>query len=105
MQQPMLKLRAAERADVPAIFRLIGELTDYERLRLEMTGSAADLEPHLFGVERYAQALMADCNGETAGFALYYYNYSTFLCRPGIYLEDLFVRPQFRGHAQLNTCS
>jgi GNAT superfamily N-acetyltransferase len=93
----MLRLRAAEAADVPVIFRLIGELADYERLRHKMVGNADDLQRHLFGEPRFAHALMADWDGEPAGFALYFFNYSTFLCRPGMYLEDLFVRPEHRG--------
>jgi GNAT superfamily N-acetyltransferase len=94
----MLRLRPAETTDVPVIFQLIGELADYERLRHKMVGKANDLERHLFGEPRYAHALMADWDGAPAGFALYFFNYSTFLCRPGLYLEDLFVRPAQRGH-------
>jgi GNAT superfamily N-acetyltransferase len=93
----MLGLRTAEAADVPVIFALIGELADYERLRHKMVGSIDDLRRHLFGEPRFAQVLMAEWDGETAGFALYFFNYSTFLCRPGMYLEDLFVRPAHRG--------
>jgi GNAT superfamily N-acetyltransferase len=93
----MLRLRAAEPADVPAIFTLIGELADYERLRAEMTGSAEDLRRHLFGEPRYVHTIVAEWDRAIAGFALYFFNYSTFLCRPGLYLEDLFVRPEFRG--------
>jgi len=93
----MLRVRAAETADVPVIFQLIGELADYERLRHKMVGRAEDLQRHLFGEPRFAHALMADWDGEPAGFALYFFNYSTFLCRPGLYLEDLFVRQAARG--------
>jgi GNAT superfamily N-acetyltransferase len=93
----MLRLRPAVEADVPAIFELIGELADYERLRPQMVGSAADLRRHLFGEPRFAHALMAEWELRIAGFALYFFNYSTFLCRPGLYLEDLFVRPEYRG--------
>ncbi len=93
----MLCLRNAGESDVPAIFELIGELADYERLRGEMTGSIEDLRRHLFAEPRYAQVTMADWDGQVAGFALYFFNYSTFLCQPGLYLEDLFVRPAHRG--------
>jgi len=93
----MLRLRAAEAADVPVVFELIGELADYERLRHKMVGTVNDLRRHLFGEPRFAQVLIADWDGEAAGFALYFFNYSTFLCRPGLYLEDLFVRPAYRG--------
>jgi GNAT superfamily N-acetyltransferase len=93
----MLRLRAAEESDVRQIFELIGELADYERLRPEMIGRIEDLRRHLFREPRFAHAIMADWDGQLAGFALYFFNYSTFLCRPGLYLEDLFVRPAFRG--------
>ena len=93
----MLRLRAAETTDVPVIFQLIGELADYERLRHQMVGDVNDLGRHLFGEPRYAHALMADWGCAPAGFALYFFNYSTFLCRPGLYLEDLFVRQAARG--------
>lgn len=93
----MLQVRAAEPADAAVIFHLIGELADYERLRHEVVGSIEHLRAHLFGEPRYAHALIAEWDGEVAGFALYFFNYSTFLCRPGIYLEDLFVRSTQRG--------
>jgi GNAT superfamily N-acetyltransferase len=93
----MLRLRTAQAADVPLIFELIGELADYERLQHKMVGNANDLERHLFGEPRFAHALVAEWDGVAAGFALYFFNYSTFLCRPGLYLEDLFVRPAHRG--------
>jgi GNAT superfamily N-acetyltransferase len=93
----MLRLHAAEAADVPLIFELIGELADYERLRPKMIGNINDLHRHLFGEPRFAEALIAEWDGAAAGFALYFFNYSTFLCRPGLYLEDLFVRPPHRG--------
>jgi len=92
----MLRVRAAEEPDLAVIYELIGELADYERLRAQFVGSRADLRRHLFGEPRYARALVAEWDGSVAGFALYFYNYSTFLCRPGLYLEDLFVRPRFR---------
>jgi len=93
----MLRLRAANEADVAAIFELIGELADFERLRAQMVGSLEELRRHLFGEPRFAQVLMAEWDGKVAGFALYFFNYSTFLCRPGLYLEDLYVRPAYRG--------
>jgi GNAT superfamily N-acetyltransferase len=93
----MLRLRAAAEADVPAIFELIGELADYERLRDQMVGRIEDLRRHLFSEPRFAYATLAEWDGQLAGFALYFFNYSTFLCQPGLYLEDLFVRPAHRG--------
>jgi GNAT superfamily N-acetyltransferase len=93
----MLRLRAAEAADVPVIHQLIGELADFEQLRHQVRGDPEHLRRHLFGEPRYAEALLAEWDGEVGGFALYCFNYSTFLCRPGLYLEDLFVRPALRG--------
>jgi len=94
----MMRVRAAEPSDVPAIFELIGELADYERLRPQMVGQVEHLQRHLFGEPRFAQALIGEWEQSVAGFALYFFNYSTFRCRPGLYLEDLFVRPAFRAH-------
>jgi GNAT superfamily N-acetyltransferase len=93
----MVSLRNAERRDVPAIFELITELADFERLRHQVRGDPAALERHLFAEPRYAEVLLAEADGALAGFALYFWNYSTFLCRPGLYLEDLFVREHCRG--------
>jgi GNAT superfamily N-acetyltransferase len=93
----LLRLRAAEAGDETAIFDLIGQLADFEQLRAQMVGNVSDLRQHLFGEPRFAHALIAEWDGRAAGFALYFFNYSTFLCRPGVYLEDLFVRPDYRG--------
>ncbi len=93
-------LRDAQRADVPDILALVRELAVYERLEHEVTGSVADLEAHLFGANAHVHAVVAHDGPEErralAGFALYFFNYSTFRCKPGLYLEDLFVRPDFR---------
>jgi len=93
----MLRLRPADPDDVPVIFDLIGQLADFEQLRPQMIGNVGDLQRHLFGEPRFAHALIAEWDGAAAGFALYFFNYSTFQCRPGLYLEDLFVRPESRG--------
>ena len=93
----MLQLRAAQAADISVLYQLIGELADYERLRHRFVGTPADLRRHLFGEPRYAAAMLAFWDGEVAGYSLYFHNYSTFQCRPGLYLEDLFVRPSLRG--------
>jgi GNAT superfamily N-acetyltransferase len=95
----MLNVRSAQADDVPVIFELIGELADYERLRAQMVGTIDDLRRHLFGEPRFAHSLIAEWDQVPAGFALYFFNYSTFLCRPGLYLEDLFVRPAYRRRA------
>jgi GNAT superfamily N-acetyltransferase len=91
-----VQVRDALPQDVAAIHGLIGELADYEKLRHEFVGRVDDLANHLFGEPRLAQALVAEIGGVVRGFALYFYNYSTFLCRPGIYLEDLYVQPALR---------
>lgn len=92
------EIRAATPADVPQILAFIRELADYEKLSHQVVGSEEQLAEHLFGATPRAEVLLLETSaGEPAGFALFFHNYSTFLTRPGIYLEDLFVRPQFRG--------
>ena len=92
------RIRGAEPADVPQILTFIRELAIYEKLEHEAVGSEEQLHQHLFGKRPYAEVILGETeSGEPAGFALFFHNYSTFLTRPGIYLEDLFVRPQFRG--------
>ncbi len=91
-------VRPAEVADVAALHGLIGELADYERLREQFTGTVEALQGHLFGEPRRAHALVATQGGSVVGFALYFFNYSTFLCKPGLYLEDLYVQPAWRRH-------
>ena len=92
-----IRLRPAVPADVPAILELIRGLAEYERLAHEMVATAADLEAALFGPRPAAEVVLAECDGQVAGFALFFVSFSTFLGRPGLYLEDLFVRPDFRG--------
>ena len=82
--------------DAPLIHGLIRELADYERLADRVVGTEADLDRHLFGEHPAAEAVVAELDGEPAGFALFYTTFSTFLCRPGIWLEDVFVRPEHR---------
>ena len=90
-------LRPATRLDVPVLFGLIKALAEYEKLSDAVTGSAADLERDLFGDRPFAEAILAESEGRVMGWALFFHNYSTFLTQPGIYLEDLFVLPEFRG--------
>jgi GNAT superfamily N-acetyltransferase len=92
-----LTIREAAEADVALVASLIRELADYERLLHEVRLSEDVLRDALFGERRYAEVAIAEVDGETAGFALFFHNFSTFLGRPGIYLEDLFVRPPHRG--------
>jgi len=90
-------IRRATSADVPAIALLIRALADYEKLSHTVVLDEARLRDDLFGPRPYAEVLIAEDAGQTVGFALFFHNYSTFLGRPGIYLEDLFVLPEARG--------
>ncbi|MEO6076644.1 MAG: GNAT family N-acetyltransferase [Dokdonella sp.] len=94
----MLMIRQAQPADAAVIVELIGELADYEKLRDQAVATEADIARSLFGESPRVFCEIAEVDGVVAGFALWFYNYSTFLGRHGIYLEDLFVRPQQRGH-------
>ncbi|MEM7757378.1 MAG: GNAT family N-acetyltransferase, partial [Cyanobacteria bacterium P01_A01_bin.40] len=82
--------------DVPQIFTLIEALATYENLTHQVTGTKEDLQEHLFGARIYAEAIIAEMDTQVVGFALFFPNYSTFLTQPGIYLEDLFVLPEYR---------
>ena len=93
-----LHLRPATPADVPLILALVAELADYERLAHEAVADPATVERELFGERPCAEVLIAEVDGAPAGFALFFHSFSTFLGRRGLYLEDLFVRPAFRGH-------
>ena len=92
-----LVLRNARRQDIPLIFSFIRELADYERLTEEVKVTEVDLEEHLFGKSSSAEVVIAEYKNEPVGFALFFSNFSTFLGKPGIYLEDLFVRVSARG--------
>lgn len=94
---PELTIRSARVEDVPVLFDLILALAQYEKLSHTVTGDATALTQHLFGQRSYAEALLAQWSGNPIGFALFFHNYSTFLTKPGIYLEDLFVLPDYRG--------
>jgi GNAT superfamily N-acetyltransferase len=94
-----LQIGPALPADVPMILQLIRELAEFERLLGEVTATEEQLRAGLFGPRPSAEVIMArlEPGGEIAGFALYFHNFSTFLAKPGIYLEDLYVRQKFRG--------
>ncbi len=94
-----IEIRPAGIDDVPTLFTLIRALAEYERLLDEVVATPEALRRTLFGERPYAEALLALADGEAVGFALFFHNYSTFLAKPGIYLEDLFVRPQWRGRS------
>ncbi len=90
------KVRQAEINDVPHIFDLIQALAEYEKLSHQVTGTVEDLQEHLFGDRPCVESIVAESDGKIVGFALFFPNYSTFLTKPGIYLEDLFVLPDYR---------
>jgi len=92
-----LTIRFARSDDVATILAFIHELAEYERLADEVTADEAQLRATLFGVRPAAEVLIAELAGAPVGFALFFQNYSTFLGKPGLYLEDLFVRPPARG--------
>ena len=94
---PELAIRAAVEEDTPLILRLVKELAEYEELSHEVVATEDSLRRSLFGERCFAEALIGEVEGEPAGFALFFHDFSTFLGRPGIYLEDLYVRPEFRG--------
>ena len=90
-------IRPATPDDVSTIARLIRALAEYEKLADKVVLKESDLREHLFGSRRFAEVLLAEDAGVVVGFALFFHNYSTFLGKPGIYLEDLFVEPVHRG--------
>lgn len=92
-----LEIRTTTEADVPIILSLIRELAEYERAPDAVVATEGGLREVLFGAKRSAEVLLALENGNAVGFAVYFYNFSTWLGRPGLYLEDLFVRPEMRG--------
>ena len=94
----MLKIRPATGADAPLIATLVRELADYEKLLPDAKATATDFLRELEAPNPVIRVLIAEWNGEPAGFALYFFNFSTFVGRPGLYLEDLFVRPVLRSH-------
>lgn len=91
------KIRTATSADVPTILRLIRELAEYERAPNDAVATEPQLREVLFGEKPAAEVLLAEEGSDAVGFAVYFFNFSTWLGRPGLYLEDLFVRPELRG--------
>jgi GNAT superfamily N-acetyltransferase len=92
-----ITIRPAEAHELPLVLEFIRELAVYERLEGEVQATTADLAVALFGPRPFAEVVFACLEGQPVGFALFFQNFSTFLGKPGIYLEDLFVRPQARG--------
>jgi diamine N-acetyltransferase len=94
----MLNIRPATPADAATIATLVRELADYEKLLHEAKAGPGDFLRELTAENPVIHVLIAEWQGEPAGFALYFFNFSTFVGRPGLYLEDLFVRPALRSH-------
>mgnify|MGYP000314279690 CR=1 FL=1 len=92
-----LKIRRASIEDIHTILSLIKELASYEKLLDEVTATEKLLKENLFGKNKYAEVLIAEYEGKPVGEALYFHNFSTFVGKPGIYLEDIFVKPEMRG--------
>lgn len=93
----MVQIRPATPADLPLIAQLIRDLAEYEKLAHEVRFDEAVLGTKLFGARPYAEVVIGELDGAPQGFALFFHNFSTFEGKPGIYLEDLFVRPEARG--------
>ncbi|MCC9603892.1 GNAT family N-acetyltransferase [Stieleria sp. JC731] len=94
---PQFIIRAAERRDVPEIHSMLGELAEFEKLSDQFTGTTDQMEQEIFDRPGGPEALVAaDGSGELIAYAIYFENFSTFLCKRGIYLEDIYVRPNFR---------
>jgi GNAT superfamily N-acetyltransferase len=90
-------IRQATETDIPLILQFIRDLAEYEKLAHLVVATEAKLRDTLFGSTPFAEVLIAEEDGTAAGFALFFHNYSTFCAQPGIYLEDLFVKPEYRG--------
>ncbi len=90
-------IRHAVESDVPLILSFIKELADYEKLSHEVLATEEDFRQNLFGEKKFAEVVIGEYNSEPVGYALYFYNFSTFLGKPGLYLEDLYVKQEVRG--------
>ena len=95
---PAFRIERATERDVPLILRLITALAEYEKMSADVIATEATLRQSLFGPHPAAEVVIAYAGDQPAGFALFFHNYSTFLGQPGIYLEDLYVMPEWRGH-------
>jgi GNAT superfamily N-acetyltransferase len=95
--QEKLHIRVAEKQDVPVIFALIKELAVYEKMADQVVTDKEAIRETFFGTRAYAEARLATWKGEPAGMVIFFHNYSTFLGRPGLYIEDLYVKESFRG--------
>lgn len=98
MTHPRIDIRMAVESDIPLILAFIQDLAEYERLRDSCVATGQKLRDSLFTEHPAAEVIIASVDGQPQGFALFFHNYSTFLAQRGIYLEDLFVKPDARGH-------
>ena len=92
-----INIRSAIESDAKLILSLIREIAEYEKLLHEVVATESLIKENLFGQNPVAKSLIAELDNQPVGYALYFYNFSTFLGRPGIYLEDLYVKPECRG--------
>jgi GNAT superfamily N-acetyltransferase len=90
-------IRHATESDVPLILWFVKELAEYEKLSHEVTATEDDFRQNLFGEKKFAEVVIGELHSEPVAYALYFYNFSTFNGKPGIYLEDLYVKPEVRG--------
>jgi GNAT superfamily N-acetyltransferase len=97
LKKDKLVIRTAEKKDIKLILNFIRELAEYEKLSHEVKADEEILRNNLFGERAYAEVLISEYDGQPAGYALLFHNFSTFVGKPGIYLEDLYVRPSLRG--------
>jgi GNAT superfamily N-acetyltransferase len=108
-EEPRISIRKARPDDIPLVLQLIRELAEFERISHEVVADEEILRESLFGEKPAAEAILADCGDKPVGFAVYFNNFSTFVGRPGLYIEDLFVRPEYRslgiGKALLRHCA
>jgi len=108
MRKIVPEFRQASREDTPLILQFIKELAEYEKLGHEVTATTEVLGESLFGARRVAEVVFAIADGREVGFALWFHNFSTFVGRPGLYLEDLYVKPEYRklgiGKALMEYC-
>jgi GNAT superfamily N-acetyltransferase len=92
-----LSIRTARPEDIPVILGFIKELASFEKLENEVVATEDILNESLFGEKQFTEVILAEINRESVGFAVFFFNFSTFLGRPGLYIEDLYVKPEFRG--------
>lgn len=97
MSTEKLIIRRAEKSDIANILMMIKELAEYEKLLHEVVTTEEHLEKVIFGPQKFVEVLIAELNGALAGQTIFFHNFSTFVGRPGLYIEDLYVRPEFRG--------